>query len=223
MLHYFEQSFKNYFEQMFKNCILRPDIERITVARPTQFEREDVLGKAMQAFWDQGYCATSMAHLVEATELKPGSLYAAFKSKEGLFLAALDHYGERSAAGIERVLAEADSPLEGIRTYFRQLAENAANTKGKRSCFLVNTVLELARQNETVRARVTRHLDTIEAHFRQALEAAQADGELSPDKNPGALAACLMSNIWGLRVLGGTAPTPERAQAIVKQILQLLD
>jgi len=177
----------------------------------------------MQAFWDQGYCATSMANLVDATELNPGSLYAAFKSKQGLFLAALDHYGECSVARIGQVLAEADSPLEGIRTYLRQLAENVVNPQAKRSCFLVNTVLELARQNETVRERVNRHLDNIEAQFRQALEAAQANGELSPDKNPGELAVFLMSNIWGLRVLGGTAPAPVRAQAIVGQLLRLLD
>jgi hypothetical protein len=32
-----------------------------------------------------------------------------------------------------------------------------------------------------------------------------------------------MCNIWGLRVLGGTAPAPERTEAVVKQLLALLD
>lgn len=193
------------------------------MARPAQFEREEVLEKAMQAFWNQGYCATSMADLVEVTDLKPGSLYAAFQSKEGLFMAALEHYGECSATRVERVLAEAETPLQGIRTYFRQLARNGADPQAKRSCFLVNTVLELARQNETVRELVTQHLDNIEMQFRRALEAAQADGELSPDKDPEALAAFLMTNIWGLRVLGGTAPPQERTQAVVSQLLAVLD
>lgn len=193
------------------------------MARPAEFEREEVLEKAMQAFWDQGYGATSLAHLVEVTDLHPGSLYAAFDSKEGLFLAALDHYGQRSAERMERALAEADSPLEGIRSYFRQLAEDAANPRAKRSCLLVNSVLELGRHNKTVQQRVTRHLDTLEALFRGALEDAQAKGELSAEKDPAALAAFLMSNIWGLRVLGGTAPAPERTQAVVRQVLALLD
>jgi TetR/AcrR family transcriptional repressor of nem operon len=193
------------------------------MARPAQFKREDVLEKAMRTFWNQGYRATSLADLVEVTDLNPGSLYAAFHSKEGLFLAALDHYGERSVARVERTLAEADSPLEGVRTYFRQLGEDAANPRAKRSCLLVNTVLELGRQNKTVHRRVTRHLDALEALFRRALEASQADGELSPDKDPEALAAFLMCNIWGLRVLGGTAPTADRPRAVVKQLLALLD
>jgi TetR/AcrR family transcriptional repressor of nem operon len=193
------------------------------MARPAQFKREEVLEKAMQAFWAHGYGATSLADLLEVTDLHPGSLYAAFHSKEGLFLAVLDHYGQSSAASIERALAEADSPLEGIRAYFRQLAEDAANPRAERSCLLVNTVLELARQNTTVQERVTRHLDTVEALFRRALEAAQANGELSADKDPLALAAFLMCNIWGLRVLGGTAPTLERTEAVVGQLLALLD
>ena len=98
----------------------------------------------------------------------------------------------------------------------------AASPRAKRSCLLVNTVLELARQNKAVQKRVTRHLDTLEALFRRALETAQANGELSADKDPKALAAFLMCNIWGLRVLGGTAPTPKRTQAVVRQLLAVL-
>ncbi len=193
------------------------------MARPTQFKREDVLVKAMEAFWDQGYGATSMAHLVKVTDLKPGSLYAAFKSKERLYLAALDYYGQRNAVQIEKALGEAGSPLEGIRNYFRRLARNAADPNARRSCFLVNTVLELAGQNENVRNRAKLHLDSIETKFRQTLEDAQANGELSSDKSPEHLAAFLMSSIWGLRVLGGTVPTLERTEAVVNQLLQLLD
>jgi TetR/AcrR family transcriptional repressor of nem operon len=193
------------------------------MARPAQFKREEVVEKAMQAFWDHGYGATSLADLVEVTDLHPGSLYAAFQSKEGLFLAALDHYGKDSAVRVEQTLAEANSPLEGVRAYLQQLAEDAANPRAKRSCLLVNSVLELGRHNKTVQKRVTHHLDTIEGLFRGALEAAQANGVLSADKDPAALAAFVMCNIWGLRVLGGTAPTPERTEAVVRQVLALLD
>jgi TetR/AcrR family transcriptional repressor of nem operon len=193
------------------------------MARPAQFERTDVLDKAMQAFWDQGYCATSMADLVEATGLKPGSLYGAFHSKQGLFLAALDHYGERGAARLHQALAEAETPLQGIRGFFRRLAGDIGDPQARRSCLLVNSVLELARRDAAVQQRVNRHLDAMEGLFRHALETAQTNGELAPDKDAAALAAFLMSNIWGLRVLAGTDPAPERVQAVVEQLPALLD
>ncbi|MEJ2509486.1 MAG: TetR/AcrR family transcriptional regulator [Gammaproteobacteria bacterium] len=193
------------------------------MARPTEFKREEVLERAMQAFWDHGYLGTSMADLVEVTDLRPGSLYAAFGSKEGLFLAALDHYGEATAARLARMLAEAESPLEGIRAHFRQLAADAARPRGRRSCLLVNTVLELSRQNEAIQERVNRHLENIEGLIRGALEEAHASGELARGKDPAALAAFLMVNIWGLRVFAGTSPKPARATAVVDQLLTILD
>lgn len=192
------------------------------MARPIEFSREDVLDKAMQTFWQHGYQGTSMADLVEATHLNPGSLYAAFESKEGLFLTVLDHYAARSAQRLRQSLQGAKSPLLGIRHYFRQLADDVANSHDRNSCLLVNTVLELSRQNETVQERVNHHLKTIEDLFRQALKEAQTRGELSADKDIGELSVFLMNNIWGLRVLAGTAPSAARTRAVVKQMLQCL-
>ena len=81
------------------------------MARPIEYDRDKVLDKAMQTFWEQGYCATSMSTLVETTDLKPGSLYAAFESKEGLFLATLDRYGARSAEKLRAHLDGRQDPL----------------------------------------------------------------------------------------------------------------
>ncbi|MCP5407582.1 MAG: TetR/AcrR family transcriptional regulator [Chromatiaceae bacterium] len=193
------------------------------MARPIEFERDQVLEKAMLAFWDQGYCATSMTQLVKATKLNPGSIYAAFKSKEELFLATLDHYGEASAEKISLALKASDSPLQGIRNYFRQLATTTTNPKAQQSCLLVNTILELAHRNTKVRQRVNAHFEVIESCFRSALQAAHDSGELSADKDPTEVATFLISSIWGLRVLAGTGPAPARAEAVVSQILKLLD
>lgn len=193
------------------------------MARPAQFERDDVLEKAMQAFWDQGYNATSMASLVDITSLKPGSIYAAFDSKEGLFLAALDFYAQQSLAKIKRTLTEADTPLQGIRSFFLNMGRENTGGHSGRSCLLVNTVLEISRQNELVQNRVNRHLADIEVLFLHALKTAQANGELSSDKDPKALAVFLMTSIWGLRVLGGTKSAPARTKSVIKQLLSLLD
>lgn len=192
------------------------------MARPAEFDREEVLDRAMQAFWDDGYCATSMATLTETTGLKPGSLYAAFKSKEGLFLSTLDHYGERSTESIRKVLHSTESPLEGVRTFLTQLASNTANQSKRSSCFLVNTLLEIARSNDQVRDRVNAHLDRVEKLFLDALEQAQAQGELSNDQDPAALASFIMTNIWGMRVLLAAGADQRKAGAVVNQLLSIL-
>ncbi len=197
--------------------------ENNIMARPTQFDRGDVLEKAMLTFWEHGFGATSIANLVEATELKPGSLYAAFDSKQSLFLAALEHYTDQRLESIRRILEEADSPLQGIRDYFNMLARYAGGAHAGRGCLLVNTILELSRQDTAVKGRVNAHLDRIEALFRVALEEAQQCGELPADRDPEQLAAFIMINIWGIRVLDKTASAPERTQATVDLLLGVLD
>src|ERR1700730_11789741 len=57
-----------------------------------QFDRDEVLDRAIVAFWTRGYEATSIDDLVEATGINRGSIYGTFGDKRRLFLMALDRY-----------------------------------------------------------------------------------------------------------------------------------
>ncbi|MGL4517633.1 MAG: TetR/AcrR family transcriptional regulator, partial [Shewanella sp.] len=60
--------------------------------RNAEFDREQVLRAAMEAFMRKGYSKTSMQDLTQATGLHPGSLYCAFSNKRGLLIAAIEQY-----------------------------------------------------------------------------------------------------------------------------------
>lgn len=190
--------------------------------RIATYKREEILNKVMRAFWEHGYESTGMAEIIRITGLNPGSIYAAFTSKQDLFLAALDLYGDFSRDAIERKLAKYSNPLQAIREFFCQLATTVAGPAGKRSCFLVNSALEVARHDKSARMLIHAHFQRIEAIFCKALQQAQAEGYLSPGTDAQALAATLMVFIWGLRVLGATHPTPAQAKRIISQVLPLL-
>ncbi len=64
------------------------------MARHKKFEREEVLGKAMETFWRYGYQGTSIQDLLENMGINRGSLYDTFGNKRSLFLAAIAHYDE---------------------------------------------------------------------------------------------------------------------------------
>ncbi len=57
--------------------------------RTPEYDRSHVVDQAMAVFWERGYGKTSICDLVAATGLKPGSLYAAFGSKKGIYLEVL--------------------------------------------------------------------------------------------------------------------------------------
>lgn len=196
--------------------------ERFDMSRPVEYDREFVLEQATQSFWEKGYCATSMADLVDATGLKPGSLYGAFHSKESLFLDALDYYGNRSVGTVADILNNAGTPLEGIRDCIIRIGKELTSQEKDHGCFLVNSALELSNRNPLVKQQIKPHLDAVETLFSEALSKAKKAGELSPGKDPKALAAFLMASIWGLRVMGETDPKPGRVDSVVKSILSVL-
>ena len=189
------------------------------MARPIGFDRSQVLERATRLFWDKGYCATSVADLVQATKLRPGSLYGAFDSKEGLFLAALDFYGEQSLRKLRALLAGSGDPLQGIARFLRQLAGERGRRIGQRGCFLVNTALEVAPHNRRVRQRVRRSFDAIEDCFARAFARALDDGLLQRDRDPRILARSLMVTIWGIRVMQRLGTDSAGVQAVVDEYL----
>ncbi|NMG58023.1 TetR/AcrR family transcriptional regulator, partial [Geitlerinema sp. P-1104] len=62
------------------------------MGRHKEFNRQDVLDKAMLTFWRQGYEATSIRNLIASMGIHRGSLYDTFGDKHSLFQETLAHY-----------------------------------------------------------------------------------------------------------------------------------
>lgn len=192
------------------------------MARTIEFNREHVLESAMHTFWQKGYSQTSIPNLVSATKLNPGSIYAAFDSKEGLFLESMEFYGNRSLANLKNYINDAETPATGIENFFRALIAKTED-KNDMGCLVVNTLLEMSSHNATIQAHANKHLNAIETELCKALEKAKAADELIPHVEPTTLAKYLMVNIWGLRVLAKTGTMthqPQYKDEVLEQILR---
>ncbi|MDQ6686171.1 MAG: TetR/AcrR family transcriptional regulator [Actinomycetota bacterium] len=70
------------------------------MGRNRTFDEADVVRRSARLFLSHGYEGTSIDELLTATGLHRGSLYRAFGSKRGLFLACLEaHLTERDPGG----------------------------------------------------------------------------------------------------------------------------
>jgi TetR/AcrR family transcriptional regulator, transcriptional repressor for nem operon len=190
--------------------------------RPAQFDRTRVLEQSMNLFWKNGYSNTSIQQLGEQMNMRPGSLYAAFKSKRELFLQALDLYFEKSSSTLRQRLKSEGSALEGIHQYFAALVEVVLDDSAIKGCLMINTATELAAQDEEVRQRLQAMFDSHQQQFYQVLLKAQQNGELSEDKNPESLAAFLLMGIRGIRLYSQTGISREALQALVNNLLSIL-
>lgn len=194
------------------------------MARPAEFDRDQVLRDSMMVFWRRGYKATSIKELTDATQLQPGSLYSAFRSKRALFLQALDSYFADQQAFVTAILRQADHPpVQRIRRFFDALLRQSVTDKEKRGCLLVNTLLETPAKDDEINRRVTRMLRTVEDLLREVLEEAVANGSLPRSKQPAMLSKVFVNGIFGLRVYSKMQASSTDLRRIVAGLLSLLD
>jgi len=130
-----------------------------------QFDKDEVLDKAMQAFWNRGYEATSMQDLVDCTGINRGSLYATYGDKRALFMASLRLYDDKMRRKMLSELEERHKPIEAIRHLFLAFVDKASPKGGNKGRFPTNTALELAHPDAEIDAVVAKSQEETEAFF----------------------------------------------------------
>ncbi len=180
---------------------------------PKGYNREEVLDRAIELFRRQGYSATSTAELVEELGMNRKSMYAEFGSKQELFEAALDRYSE---INLSRVLAPIEAPeanAQTIRDAFLGYASASESKFRGLGCLMANTAVERAALDPGSAKYVDAYLDRLTKGFRNALENAQRDGDVSKDANLGDIAAHFVNAVVGISALLRARATPEQMYA----------
>jgi TetR/AcrR family transcriptional regulator, transcriptional repressor for nem operon len=188
-----------------------------------QFDVDEVLAKAMLAFWSRGYEATSMQDLVDVTGINRGSLYATYRDKHELFLAALRMYAEKIHHKRLADLASRHGPRETIRRAFLALTSQASEEGGNRGCFLTNTALELAAHDPEAGRIVAQAQKQTEAFFERLVREGKAKGEVASHVNPEKAASALLASLIGLSVLARSRPERGLLLSIVDDAVRRLD
>jgi TetR/AcrR family transcriptional repressor of nem operon len=186
------------------------------MARPRQFDPEDVVEHSMRTFWERGYRDTSVEDLVSATGVRPGSLYNAFPGgKHGLFLEALERYSNLVVPEKLGALERPGAGLAELRAYFDGLVDDLTLPEGRIGCLMVNSTVELAAVDSEVGEVVREHMRRLERNAQRALRNAKRRGEVPAEVDPRAKASQLMATGMGLMVVGKTDPGRKALETIV--------
>lgn len=168
------------------------------MARPREFDMDEVLDAALDAFWDRGFEATSMADLMEVTGLHKGSIYKAFGSKHDLFTQALTRYLDGSYEQMKEVLGGAASARDGVRRWMDLVLNHCGDGGRRRGCLAVNAIVELGPHDEETEDRVRKHFGRVERLLASTIARGQERGELRSDKAPRELAEFLFLVVKGM-------------------------
>ncbi|GAA5524701.1 HTH-type transcriptional repressor ComR [Microbulbifer aestuariivivens] len=169
------------------------------MANTAKFDRRQVLERATRLFWQKGFHATSTRDLQQAIDMRPGSIYAAFGSKSGLFREVLHFYTEEMSERLQQCLAEEGAILDGLRTFLRQILLQDGDNAPSELCLLAKSLSELDEGEAELLSETRALLAATEENFRCHLQSAIAAGELSAQVDPGLLARQLQVEMIGLR------------------------
>ncbi len=190
--------------------------------RQKEFDRDDVLYKAMMTFRDKGYDATSMQDLVERMGINRFSIYSTFESKHDLFVEALQMYYDLVAIPYFGRLKDSASGLERIEAVLMELITRIKKGVSPNGCLLSNTIAELGAVPDTRTEKIlTAYLRLLEADFRAAIETAIELGEVPPKTDAAAHAKVLATyttGLLGVAKVMGEAEARESVRAMVATI-----
>jgi TetR/AcrR family transcriptional repressor of nem operon len=193
------------------------------VARPREFDLDEVLDKAVEMFWSKGYEATSIRDLVESMGIHRASLYVAFGDKQRLFLAVLDRYRQVVVRKLLDIFDSSPSGKAAIRQFFATVIDHVLNGGPLRGCLITNSAVERGLSDPETAKTVSLCLAQIEEGFYDTLLRARDAGELDAGRDLRALARYLTSSLQGLLVIGKIQTDRSALEDVVTVTLRALD
>ncbi|WP_438495265.1 TetR/AcrR family transcriptional regulator [Paenibacillus sp. IHBB 3054] len=190
------------------------------MARTKEFEINEVLDKAIQLFWMQGYEKTSMQDLVDFMGIHRRSIYDTFGDKHALYMKALQRY-ESTQNKKMRFLVEKQEPVKEL---IRRFLESSMRKEGEpQGCFIVNSGVELGVLDHEVASFVEESYSKMEKLLYQLVQTGQQRGELRASLKPEACSHYLLNAWLGLRTMVKTATDQGKLTSIIHTILNTLD
>lgn len=166
------------------------------MVRPRGFELDEVAEGLLNTFWLRGYARTSIPNLTEATGLLPGSLYAAFGSKEDMFRVAVARYIDQ----IRAALTPDVRGLAGLQRILDNVVRLTTSDPERRGCLLLNAIPESSTLSDETRGELQAGLKEMRRLLRDRLREAAAEAGVTLDLDQ--LGALCFAAAVSIRVLG---------------------
>ena len=188
-----------------------------------QYDRTELLDRAIELFRVQGFSDTSTAELVAELGVNRKSMYAEFGSKQGLFEAALERYNQEHLSNVLAPIEAPDAGLDAIREAFASYADASDGWVRGRGCLMCNTAVERAALDAGAGRYVAAYMDRLTNAFRHALSNGQQSNQLDPSADLDELAAFFTMALIGVVACIRAKAPPEQVRAACRVATSILD
>jgi len=147
------------------------------MARTKQYNESEVVEKAMQLFWKNGYRNTSMQMLEKEMGINKFSIYASFGNKHGLFLESLKCYKGRVNGMLEK-FKNASNGIEDIKQFFYDSVSSNFKNDNNKGCLVTNTYNEFSEsQDELIKEEMNIFMNNLKELFIEKLKIGTSKSE----------------------------------------------
>ena len=188
------------------------------MARPREFDEDEVLLAALRLFWEKGYEGTSLSDLMEAMGLTKSSLYKAFGSKETLFWRVVDRYNRDFLGFRLEALAEPTPRRIAERLLYGMIGLHSGE-RTPNGCLELNAALACSTITEPIRQQLLRSRERFRLDLRDRFEETVATALLPPGMTSDDAASLVISLIQGLAVQAKAGNPQETARRVVHAAL----
>ena len=190
--------------------------------RVKTFNEHEVLTKAMNLFWKQGYSATSVQDLVSHLGINRASLYDTFGDKEQLFKKSFELYRKTNREGLIQFFQSQPNVKDGFSKLFENAINEAIHDKDRKGCFVVNTTTELIPNDKNLLDVLERNKEDFETVFFEYLKKGKANGQLKTTQDLKSIASLFFTLYNGIRVVSKVQPDQKKLSDSINVALSLL-
>src|SRR5690606_12138975 len=193
------------------------------MARPVEFDYNDVLTNAMEQFWREGFEASSVQKLLDVTGINRGTLYNSFGDKDTFFKSCLEHYSKLVDSELASTLNNSElAPWAAIEKYFDLSVTGTSAKRRSMGCLLVNSFCESINYDKDIQKLVKNYYGVIRKAFVARLKDAEKAGELASGVSTELAADVLTNLLSGLRVHSREGKSAKQLADIVTFTLKSL-
>lgn len=190
---------------------------------PDTYQR--ILDSAKALMHAKSYADVGVAAICDEAQVKKGSFYHYFPSKQALTLAVIDmYYLDFKNHIIDKAFDPAVAPLERLTRFINlsiemqlELHQQSGHILG---CPFGNLATELSTQDETLRCKLDHQFDKLSALFRTALQDAVDNGDVV-DIDVEATAQAILAMFEGTMLLAKTHNDPKILQQLLPNAAKL--
>lgn len=175
----------------------------------------------MRLFWARGYAAAGIEDLTRAMGVPRSSLYQTFGDKQGLFLAAVEHYARTRLAPMLAALEGGGSLADDLAAFMAAVVRAATADAATLGCLVSCALADCAGENDRMRAELAARFDRAEAAIAARLERARAAGELPAPTDCAALAGVLAAVSRGIMLRARSGAPAAALQPVANAALAL--